>query len=345
MLQKMVQLKRQSGWLLLILAAAFLVWGCGGGSDDYTDVDAEFMANDATADATVEPATVKTWVDNNCIIPETGQRVIILDCVPNPAGPFPNSDKESWFAGDVPKIKENMAAQYGPDSPQYLMIDGLASNNLLGHIPGALPNVAHLGFEITDRNDGPIKAEHEVGTGSLIDQMLQGYGVTKDDVLVLTTSRYDYPGFCPARLWWTLRYWGFPRDHIKILNGGNKAYAMAGYPLQQGVTTPLVAPSDFSVADLPQKFFQERISLGELRDVIDSGRTSLPMDDPNKVVVIAIPASPRSPTFSRMPTRTMSRIFLKQPSMAIPGMMPIKNSPMAQQPSTSARCFSLPLMA
>ena len=293
MLRKIRQSFLNPAWQMLMIAAAmFLLWGCGGGSEEYADLDAEFMANDATAMATVEPASVKTWVDNGCIIPETGQRVVILDCVPNPSGAFPYSDTESWFAGDAEKIKVNMAAQYGADSPQYLMVSSLAAGKLLGHIPGAIPNVSHEGYEVTNRNDGPILAEHEVGTGSLIDQMLRKSGISKDDVIVLTTSRYDYPGFCPSRLWWTLRYWGFPRDHIQVLNGGNKAYAMylksqgIAEPLQKGVTIPLIVPSDFSVTELPKKFFGERVSLGELIDIIDSGRTTLPDSDPNQVIVL-----------------------------------------------------------
>jgi len=160
------------------------------------------------------------------------------------------------------------------------------ADGLFGHIPGALPNVSHEGYEVTKRNEGPILADHEVGTGSLIDQMLRKLGITVNDVVVLTTSRYDYPGFCSSRLWWTLRYWGFPRNQILILNGGNKAYAMAGYPLQKGVTLPPVSPSTISVTDLPRKFFNERMSLGELVGLVDSGRTKLPDNDPNKAVVI-----------------------------------------------------------
>jgi rhodanese-related sulfurtransferase len=40
------------------------------------------------------------------------------------------------------------------------------------------------------------------------------------------------------------------------------------------------------VTDLPKKFFGERIGLGELIALVDSGRTTLPNDDPDKVIVI-----------------------------------------------------------
>ena len=275
---------RAATWISVLLVA--MVWLAGCSSDGYDDPNAELMANDATANTLIEPAAVKSWVDNGCVIPETGQRVVILDCVPNPPGAGPYSDTESWFAGDKTKIMANIEKMYGGKlSPQYKSFSGMG-DGMFGHIPGAIPNVSHEGFEVTARDDGPILAEHEVGTGDLIDQMLRKYGITKKDVIVLTTSRYDYPGFCASRLWWTLRYWGFPRNQILVLNGGNKAYAMAGNPLQKGVTLPAITPSTISVADLPQKFFGERISLGELIALVDSGRTALPNDDPNKVIVI-----------------------------------------------------------
>jgi 3-mercaptopyruvate sulfurtransferase SseA len=277
---------RRIALLGMLLAAALWLYGCGGGSgsDSYDDPDADFYAKDAAAVTLVEPVAVKAWVDAG-MKTESGQRVVILDCVPNPPGVFAYSDTDSWFAGDKSKVLANLAQQYGVLSPQYKSFNGMG-DGMFGHIPGAIPNVSHEGYEVTKRNEGPILADHEVGTGDLIDQMLRKLGITKNDVLVLTTSRYDYPGFCSSRLWWTLRYWGFPRNQIVVLNGSNKAYAMAGYPLQKGVTLPPITPSSISVTDLPKKFFNERISLGELIGLVDSGRTVLPDSDPNKVVVI-----------------------------------------------------------
>lgn len=270
--------------LLVMLTTAFGLSGCG--SDGYDNPDVELYQNDASTQTLVEAATVKGWVDNSCIIPETKQRVVILDCMPNPDGIFPSSDTDSWFAGDKAKILANLEKQYGGKlSPQYIAFSKM-DEKLFGHIPGAIPNVSHEGYEVTNRDDGPILAEHEVGTGALIDQLLQKHGITKNDVLVLSTSRYDYPAFCQTRLWWTLRYWGFPKENIRVLNGGNKAYALAGYPLQKGVTLPAINPSNISVADFPQRFLNERISIGELISLVDSGRTTLADTDPNKVIVL-----------------------------------------------------------
>lgn len=278
-------------WTVLVV---LMLTGCGGDTtSSYTDLDAQYYENDADVSALLESATLKSWIDNDYTT-EDGRRVVILDCLPNTAGVFTYSDTESWFAGNADKIRTNMEEQYGVDAPQYKMISSLDGAGVLGHIPGALPSVSHEGYEVTPRNDGPILADHEVGTGSLIDQMLRRLGVTKDDVIVMTTARQDYPGFCSSRLWWTLRYWGFSKEKIKVLDGGNRAYAMymkanfpAEEPLEKGVVTLAnVTPSNFSVTELPNRFFDVRISIGELIDYVDSGRTSLDDNDPNKVVVL-----------------------------------------------------------
>ena len=264
------------------------VWGCGtkGYTDPVAESTAAYYKNDAKAGISlVEADTVKNWVDAGGKT-EDGKRIVILDCVPNAAGVFTYDDTESWFAGDKAKVLQNLSDQYGgTTSPQYKSFNGMP-DTMFGHIPGAIPNVSHEGYEVAVRNDGPIDAEHEVGTGTLISQMLQKYGVTKDDVIVISTSRYDYPGFCPSRLWWTLYYWGFAKENIRVLNGGNKAYAMKGYPLQKGVTLPVVTPSSFDVAELSQRHLETRIGIGELIALVDSGRTSLPDSDSNQVVVL-----------------------------------------------------------
>ncbi|OGU10673.1 MAG: hypothetical protein A2075_06000 [Geobacteraceae bacterium GWC2_58_44] len=296
----------------IAVIGTLVMWGCGtsGYDDPAAESEAAYYRQDAVAGISlVEPATVRTWVVDNQGKTDTGKRVIVLDCVPNASGVLTFSDTESWFAGDKPKVLQNLSDMYGgTTSPQYKSFSGMP-DSMFGHIPGAIPNVSHEGYEVAVRNDGPIEAEHEVGTGALIDQMLQKYGVTKDDVIVISTSRYDYPGFCPSRLWWTLYYWGFAKENIRILNGGNKAYALAGGALQKGVTLPLVTPSDFSVTQLPQRHLDARISIGELIALVDSGRTSLPDSDPDKVVVLDTRQPPVAYYFADQNTDGIPDIF------------------------------------
>ncbi len=215
----------------------------------------------------VEPVQLKKWIDNGYRT-EKGEPVVIIDVVPG------KESRESWFAGDLEKLKKQLGKKYGEDSPAYKMLDQQARSGQLGHIPGALLNISHGDLETMERNDGPIMADHEVGTGAAIDELLQGHGITPDDVIVITSSQQTPWMACPPRLWWTLYYWGFTADKIKLLNGGNKAYAMAEYSLKHGTDQPLVTPSKISVANLPARHFEARVSLQEMIDLVDSGKTS-----------------------------------------------------------------------
>ena len=195
-----VLMKKNALWLTMLLALSagvyLSLWGCGssGYSNPQTEAAAAYYAKDTVPGISlVEPATVKSWVVDNQGKTDTGKRVVVLDCVPNPAGVYTYSDTESWFAGDKPKILQNLSDQYGGATSAQYKSFGAMADGMFGHIPGAIPSVSHEGYEVAVRNDGPIEAEHEVGTGSLIEQMVRKFGITKDDVIVITTSRYDYP--------------------------------------------------------------------------------------------------------------------------------------------------------
>ncbi|MDA8106678.1 MAG: rhodanese-like domain-containing protein [Nitrospiraceae bacterium] len=214
----------------------------------------------------IEPVLLKKWIDNGYRT-EKGERVVIIDVVPG------KESRESWFAGDLAKLRVQIAKKYGGDSPSYRLLVQQDQAGFLGHIPGALLNVSHGDLETMARSDGPMAADHEVGTGAAIDELLQGHGITHDDVIVITSSQQTPWMACPPRLWWTLYYWGFTPEKIKILNGGNKAYALAGYKLERGIAQPRVKPSKITVASLPTRHFEARVSLQEMIDLVDSGKT------------------------------------------------------------------------
>lgn len=116
--------------------------------------------------------------------------------------------------------------------------------------------------------------EHEVGRGARIDTMLQKLGITKDDVLVLASPQQNPWMVCAPRLWWTLYYWGFSPEKLRLLDGSTKAYADAGYLLQKGIVQSAGVPSSFSVAQLPTRRLHIRVGLGEMVSLVDSGKTS-----------------------------------------------------------------------
>jgi len=215
----------------------------------------------------VEPEQLKKWIDAGYRT-EQGERVVIIDVVPG------KESREGWFAGDLEILKKQLGKKYGEQSPAYILLAEQDRAGLLGHIPGAILNISHGDLETMERSDGPLAADHEVGTGKAIDKLLQGHGISPDDVIVITSSQQMPWMSCPPRLWWTLYYWGFTPEKIKLLNGGNKAYALAGYPLERGLAQPPATHSAMTLATLPTRHFEARVSLQEMIDLVDSGKTS-----------------------------------------------------------------------
>jgi 3-mercaptopyruvate sulfurtransferase SseA len=229
-------------------------------------VAAPHLAAQPAPASLVEPAQLARWIQAGYRT-EKGERVIILDALP---------DKDAvgtWFAGDADALRAPAIRQFGADSPQAKLITGMAQKGLLGHIPGALANTSHTGLEVMERTDGPAEIEHQVGTGAAIEKLLRSHGITTDDVVVITSSQQNPPVLCSPRLWWTLSYWGFPTAKLKLLDGGNKAWALSGHPLERGVKEPAVVPSSLRLPAPAERHLASRVSLEEMIQMVDSGQT------------------------------------------------------------------------
>ncbi len=224
-------------------------------------------AHASTINSLVEAVQLKEWIDNNYRT-GTGERVVLIDVVPG------IESRESGFSGDFENLKKQLAKKFGKQSPAYKLLDQQNRDGLLGHIPGAILNISHDDLETMKRNDGPIDVDHQVGSGDRVDELLQSHGITPDDVIVITSSQQTPWTVCAPRLWWTLYYWGFSPERIKLLNGGNKAYALAGYKLEGDVAQPEIKPSTMTVDAVPTRHFESRIGLQEMIDLVDSGKTS-----------------------------------------------------------------------
>ena len=68
--------------------------------------------------------------------------------------------------------------------------------------------------------------------------------------------------------YWTFRYWGFSRDRVKILNGGDDAWDVAGRPLTDAVLVPTA--STYSVTGNKVLKDALRTSVGEMLAFVDS---------------------------------------------------------------------------
>ncbi|MBK8167632.1 MAG: hypothetical protein IPK64_16930 [bacterium] len=142
-----------------------------------------------------------------------------------------------------------------------------------GHIAGAQLWNSSAEYSQT-RLEGVAASGSMVITGPVLDTILSRSGVDQYTTIVLTTAD-DFNK--ATRAWWMLRYWGFPKERIKILQGGDAGWVAAGNTLVP--EAPTVTPSEFSVRDLAaySEFGGDfRTSIGEaIRavDAINSGTT------------------------------------------------------------------------
>lgn len=237
--------------LLGIIAITMLtIWGCG--TSDYGDPVAEsnatYLAGNAES-STIEVDTLRKWdanygtLDDGLYKTDNGERVVLIDAIDETAN-----------------INKYYVAK--------------------GHIPGAIINLSHEGGEAMNRNDGPIVEAHDVSDGPAADNMLQTLGITKDAVVVLTTSKMDFSvaspviyDFCTSRLFWTLKYWGFSNARLKVLNGSNAAWKAAGYKMSYSNPANAIK-STFSVKELPGPNLHLRTTMGEMFKIVDSGKAN-----------------------------------------------------------------------
>ncbi|OGU04926.1 MAG: hypothetical protein A2075_02275 [Geobacteraceae bacterium GWC2_58_44] len=148
----------------------------------------------------------------------------------------------------------------GPD--KVVIIDASTpAQYAAGHIPGAvfLDKDNEL---VQTRLEGLAAAPGMVPDGSRIDSYLQRCGIDKNSTVVFTTNAAN-PVIWATRGYFTLRYWGFPKERIKVLNGYNKAWD-ATHPGTLTTAVPTVTASSFSVRDNGATRPDLRASLGEM---------------------------------------------------------------------------------
>lgn len=191
-----------------------------------------------TTSVLILPETLKTWVDEGVVNSTGYDRVVILDV--------------------------NSQATY-----------------TTGHIPGAqFLNSSDL-YQI--RQEGPATDINMVLDGAHMDALVQRYGIDNKTTIVFTSGSAT-PTITPSapiinatRAYWTFRYWGFPREKLKVLDGINPAWAAA-----YGLTTdpaPSVTPSTYSVKNNASLRTDLRASLSDMINVAE-GKVSnaIPVD-------------------------------------------------------------------
>lgn len=148
------------------------------------------------------------------------------------------------------------------DSGEVVILDFGSGDYADGHIPGAI--AASPGELVETRLEGVANAVKMVASGAKIDALVQRCGIDADSTVVITTSAELYYA---TRAYFTFRYWGFDRENIKLLDGGNAAWKAAGYATSTEVPAPTA--STYSVADNGKVLTRMRASIGEVIQVVE----------------------------------------------------------------------------
>nr|WP_320116858.1 selenite/tellurite reduction operon rhodanese-like protein ExtH [uncultured Desulfuromonas sp.] len=228
-----------------VVLSCFILTACGGGgggSDSYdepktvTNDPVEDLANTSVL---ITPEILKGWMDAGLVNNEDSfnGRVVILSL----------EATSETVTGEV-------VTEAYPST----------------HIPGAFPWGS---VQAQTRLDGFSEVTNMVVDGPTMDAILERCGIDENTTIVLT---YAGSGVMSAtRDYGYLRYWGFPKEKIKVLNGGDNAWADAGYELTDAPAT--AATTYMSVSDNEAIRTDLYMSLAEMilavQDNDDSGNT------------------------------------------------------------------------
>ena len=151
---------------------------------------------------------------------------------------------------DAPTLKSWVDKGYVNNSSDYSKPSVVIIDRAASHIPGA----QKWGAVGVERYEGPILSGNMVLDGATMDAAMQAFGVTEDTTIVFSDGA--------QRVYFLFMYWGFPADQLKVLNGGNAAWAAYGYD-ELTSEVPDVEPSDLCVSSLGGVRDELRASLSE----------------------------------------------------------------------------------
>jgi 3-mercaptopyruvate sulfurtransferase SseA len=159
---------------------------------------------------------------------------------------------------------------YGTDSHGFnkiVVLDGANETGATsytgsGHVPGAFRVDPAADLNAT-RSDGVSDVISEVATKSQVEDVIHRTGIDDKTVVVITGDSM----FNLATTYFTFRYWGFPKERLRVLSGINKVYTNAGFSLETTVPSA-PTPSTYSVCQLTQNT-SLRASLSDMIDLAE----------------------------------------------------------------------------
>lgn len=136
------------------------------------------------------------------------------------------------------------------------------------HIPDSVV-LQPVEFSMT-REEGLGPAPNLMPSGPVIDSLVQRLGIDGHTTIVLTVPKAssDSEMYQLSVAYWVFRYWGFSRDRLKILNGGDDAWEVAGQTLTDAVVS--VPKSTYTVSSNQNLKDVVRYSVGEMLTMVDN---------------------------------------------------------------------------
>jgi 3-mercaptopyruvate sulfurtransferase SseA len=137
------------------------------------------------------------------------------------------------------------------------------------HIPESV--ILDYSSELTmTREEGLAPAGTMMLSGPQMDALVKRLGIDDHTTIVLTFPKAstDSEHLQQAVAFWTFRYWGFARNRVKLLNGGDDAWEAAGQPLTDAIVA--VTPSGYNLTSNKVVKHELRYSIGEMLTLVDS---------------------------------------------------------------------------
>jgi 3-mercaptopyruvate sulfurtransferase SseA len=142
-----------------------------------------------------------------------------------------------------------------------------AASYAAGHIPGA--QLWDSSAQVKNRVEGPVEAVNMTLDGASMDALVKSHGIDAGTTVVFTTTSANASSmFTLGRAYYLFRYWGFPKERLKVLNGFNKAWTDAGNALT--IVAPTITASTYSVKPNPQFRADLRGSLAEVIAAVEN---------------------------------------------------------------------------
>jgi 3-mercaptopyruvate sulfurtransferase SseA len=212
-----------------LAAVALGAWSCGGSAGTTGYTDP--FSTTKTASAIIDAATLAQWTDEGKVGAPLGTagRVVVVSVASRAA--FTSTTKK--------------------------------------HIPDAF-NLDYPNELTMTREEGLGPATVMVLSGPRMDALVQRLGIDGATTVVLTLPRGSSDGelYQLSVAYFTFRYWGFSRDRVKILNGGDDAWDVAGRPLSDAMLVPTASSYSVTGNKVLKDVF--RVSVGEMLTFVDS---------------------------------------------------------------------------